>query len=729
MSWALRVIGAAALVAVFPGIFAVLAWKPRADLRLLELAGIGIGISAALVQLLSVGAVMYSWPIEISLGLLAAWTVAHAVFAVRRRGSAVHVSASPAELALCGAILLLGGALYLVGSPFDTTEPRIHISLVRRLVHLSSPTPYNIYVAPDVVYTYPFPGTHYLLALMARAGDIDPFFLYYKTRAVWGVAAAAILYGCALAIFRHRRVALASAFVAIALTANGAFGAVPNFSWGQLAPLSHASDIAMGVLLPALLLLTFNALSASERREQRFFIATTLALAAMLSMVHPREIVQYLVYLTAFAAAAVFGQGLRPMARQAAVLVVATLALLLLYQAWQHSVVLAVDDIVERERSGIAEVFQHASIADLLGLPMPLLRNYMIAFQTMFHGSTVAVLLASPFALFAMRRWPLALFTAAGIACYLLIIRFPLLAIPYAYLSYFEILYTPVRNIIFFIHILAGVCLYLAAARISRYPPAIAVAAALAISAAVWAINRFVAPFLTADFGRADILFIPVLAGYAATVWWGWSGRGVAGDDAWVSNPHPRWRLAMVALIIPLVVATESSPSSLRHVSWRAPATPADLFASLPCLGGGEFCPPPRALLDLIDRTLPTTAVLAVDIADEYQPSLFVPQQMVAWPGTAEGLLPRVVFAKYFERYDRAKAAHDAQPFFNDRESELERLAFVRDLGVTHVLVNPRTHAMMTAVLGAASGVFTPLYDDGRWALYEVVPRYRGLRL
>jgi hypothetical protein len=36
---------------------------------------------------------------------------------------------------------------------------------------------------------------------------------------------------------------------------------------------------------------------------------------------------------------------------------------------------------------------------------------------------------------------------------------------------------------------------------------------------------------------------------------------------------------------------------------------------------------------------------------------------------------------------------------------------------------------MMTAVLGAASGVFTPLYDDGRWALYEVVPRYRGLRL
>jgi len=106
-----------------------------------------------------------------------------------------------------------------------------------------------------------------------------------------------------------------------------------------------------------------------------------------------------------------------------------------------------------------------------------------------------------------------------------------------------------------------------------------------------------------------------------------------------------------------------------------------------------------------------------------------MPQQMVAWSGTAEGLLPRIVFARYFEQYDRAKAAYDEQPFFNGRESRIERLAFIRDLGVTHVLVNPRMHALMTRVLAADPDVFEPLYNDGRWALYEVATRYRGLRL
>jgi hypothetical protein len=106
-----------------------------------------------------------------------------------------------------------------------------------------------------------------------------------------------------------------------------------------------------------------------------------------------------------------------------------------------------------------------------------------------------------------------------------------------------------------------------------------------------------------------------------------------------------------------------------------------------------------------------------------------MPQQMVAWPGTAEGLLPRVLFSRYFERYDHAKAAYDEQPFFNAREPRTERLAFIRDLGITHVMVNPRLHGLMQTVLAGDPEVFTPLYDDGRWALYEVAPRFRGLRL
>ena len=35
----------------------------------------------------------------------------------------------------------------------------------------------------------------------------------------------------------------------------------------------------------------------------------------------------------------------------------------------------------------------------------------------------------------------------------------------------------------------------------------------------------------------------------------------------------------------------------------------------------------------------------------------------------------------------------------------------------------------VTRVLAADPDVFEPLYNDGRWALYEVATRYRGLRL
>ena len=49
------------------------------------------------------------------------------------------------------------------------------------------------------------------------------------------------------------------------------FASVPGMYWGQLAPNSHAADVAMGVLLPALLLLAFATLRASTSREAGFF--------------------------------------------------------------------------------------------------------------------------------------------------------------------------------------------------------------------------------------------------------------------------------------------------------------------------------------------------------------------------------------------------------------------------------------------------------------------------
>src|SRR6185503_9996693 len=189
--------------------------------------------------------------------------------------------------------------LYVAGSPYGSTEDAIHVAIVRRLRFLDAPSLHNIYVVPNVVYTYPFPGTHYLMAAISHVADLDPLFVYHKLRALWGFAALTLLYACARCLFESQRMALASALVAVLLVANGSFAGVPNFYWGQLAPYSHASDVAMGVLLPALLLLALHVFRAQSIRETTFFVIATGGLVVMLTMVHIREVLQFAAYLGA----------------------------------------------------------------------------------------------------------------------------------------------------------------------------------------------------------------------------------------------------------------------------------------------------------------------------------------------------------------------------------------------------------------------------------------------
>jgi hypothetical protein len=101
-----------------------------------------------------------------------------------------------------------------------------------------------------------------------------------------------------------------------------------------------------------------------------------------------------------------------------------------------------------------------------------------------------------------------------------------------------------------------------------------------------------------------------------------------------------------------------------------------------------------------------------------------MPQQMVVWPGGTESLLdPESIFPRYFEYLKTAQDDSEDQPLFNSTDTRDRREAFVRDLRVTHVLLNPRLYASMKPVFDADAALFTSRYDDGHWALYEVVRR------
>ena len=717
--WIVRVMAVSAVVAIMPGMLALLAWRPRHGFGLLEFLGFSMGVSFALVQVLVVLALTFHWsPTQavIVFGLIAA---AHAAMALRHveRGVSVHVPLD--QLAIL--VLLAGLALFLyaAGSPVQDQEDRIHISIVQRLAHLIRPDIGNIYLSPGIVYTYPFPGTHYMLALMSWIGNIEPMFLYHKMRAFWGVAAIILLYGCARSVFESGRVAMASTLTAIAFVANGTFAAVPGMLWAQMAPYSHASDVAMGVLLPALLLLASAFLRSSAARESAFFLTATFGMAFMLIVVHPREVVQFLVYLTAFGAVLAVARGERLLALRTAIMLIVTAVVLVAYRLWYQGAVSLVDSLVSERRQDLWDLFMESPWLVLLGQPVPLLDNYMPAFQALFVWWTPVVLLASPVVLYILRGRPLAWLLAASVVTYLLIIRFPLLAIPYTYLTYFEILYTPVRNVVFFVHVLAGVSVYQIAAWLAqrRYP--IMCVLALVMS---WATVEGFTRFATLTGGRPDILFVPVLLGYALVLVRVLRRPSSDNEAQWVDEPRPRWGVAFALLLLPAVVATWVPGSAVVTASWSNPQpTPAALFASLECRDDGQFCPPPQALMQFARDRVPADAILAIDLHETYAPTLFMPQQVVVWSDAIESLVaPRRTFPAYFEHLDRARAASLEQPLFNARETREERVDFIRDLRVTHVLVNPRLYSMMKMVLAGDPDLFAPRYDDGMWALYQV---------
>ena len=64
---------------------------------------------------------------------------------------------------------------------------------------------------------------------------------------------------------------------------------------------------------------------------------------------------------------------------------------------------------------------------------------------------------------------------------------------------------------------------------------------------------------------------------------------------------------------------------------------------------------------------------------------------------------------------------HGLQPFFNAVETPVEREAFVKALGVTHVLVDPAYYDEMHAVLDEFPDQFAMRYDRAGWAVYEVM--------
>ncbi|MGH7554428.1 MAG: hypothetical protein ACREMQ_15595, partial [Longimicrobiales bacterium] len=222
-----------------------------------------------------------------------------------------------------------------------------------------------------------------------------------------------------------------------------------------------------------------------------------------------REIVQFAAYVGCFLFVTVAIRRFRSYIRRAAVLLAIVIGIAAVYALWQAEVVGLVSDIVQTHRAQLISIATTSSLRTLVSTPAPvLLGDFLQNSGQVYGGLTPLFLFAGPAVVLLFSQQPLVWLISSSTLLYLAVMTISMLAIPYIYFTYFEILYTPVRNVVFFVYLFAGAAIYATVAGLARLDrtrlsliAAGTLAGALALLGGL-CLNRsaggFVAPLMTA---------------------------------------------------------------------------------------------------------------------------------------------------------------------------------------------------------------------------------------
>lgn len=739
---ALRILAALFAVGIAPGLLLSALVAPLARATMLEWLGLAFPISFVIVQAFTVIAILAHVPSDAILATLWLGSVAASIWLVARPDRNRLVIVPDAGQWIFSILIIAAGAGLYVSNPgppyWVTGEDALHIGVIRRMMDVERPALDNLYWARNFIYTYPFPGTHFFMGLVSRASDLDPIFVYQKIRFFWCPAALCIIYAAGRIVFEPGRVAFASALTAAVFTLNGTFGPI-TATWGQLAPASHASDVAMTLLLPALLLLAFHFVQAATARASIFFFSATLLLGLTLAVVHVREVVQFLVY--GGAACVVYALIVRDrrQAMRFGALTFATLALVYAYLTWHKHAVGHIDFVVVERRNILIQVIKTMPLLDYVRAPF-LNIYFSTAHEFFFYRWFPLVLFFSPLVIAFYASRGLVIAIGASMLAYLLIVRLPFISIPYIYATYYEILFTPVRNFLFFIYLIAGPLILLLSDGIAALRAWwMKLAAAVVAVGALWFVYPRSGEFFQA---HQEIFFLPMIGGLlialirrpslpasmATAAGVSWTFYLVLAVLTWISFSWPnsplkfttadaRWTSDQFLETIP---ETVSQPRR----EFTDPVSGA--ICRLTETGELKQAPPPRALLTWARRNLPTDAVLLTNLLNVYAFPVFLPQHILLWPivdGSTIEFNSRLV-PEAHNAFVRMVQKHEAQPFLNTRETLDERIAYLREVGATHVVIDPMYYAQLRPLFEQWAPSFKAIYDDGRqWAVLEFTQR------
>jgi hypothetical protein len=224
-------------------------------------------------------------------------------------------------------------------------------------------------------------------------------------------------------------------------------------------------------------------------------------------------------------------------------------------------------------------------------------------------------------------------------------------------------------------------------------------------------------------------------------------GRGtLASLEAALREPFYRHALPYALFMIPFALWSTRPTVSPLAMALAQPAgqweTPRTLIDRLPCVTSPPMqarftehlfpddqvmlpertsCPPDASLIAWMQTQVPVDAVFAIDRWDSYPPAMFSPQQAVMFPTfDATFINEDRLFEEYYRFFYARMQQYRVQPFFNAVETPVERDAFVKALGVTHILVNPTHYDLLRPVLDGLPARYVLRYAHERWAVYEV---------
>jgi hypothetical protein len=209
--------------------------------------------------------------------------------------SGPFVTGSALVLGLTVVLLYAAGGLW---KRAPTDEEVYNLVIARKFLELDRVTLSNIMFRKGMMSTYLFAPYAFMTAALVKASGLDPIIVYTNLRCFWGLISLAAFYATIKVLTGRRDAAAISLLVGCMLAMSNAAGQFAEREgavfWGQLTPMSHHADFALGVLLPVMLLFMVNAYRC-EGGTMKWVLITPLVILACV-VTHAREGVQALLY-------------------------------------------------------------------------------------------------------------------------------------------------------------------------------------------------------------------------------------------------------------------------------------------------------------------------------------------------------------------------------------------------------------------------------------------------